>query len=173
MPKSLRAHDKTYKKGNITSKNIMLHEKTKQYSVRMRQIVGPMIKKYDYYFLCLVVLFIWCVVYREYFWFDRLFLFDKTAGDTLHQFYPIEYFKISTESFLSQSRKREFVQARQIAMYISRNMTNNSLASIGAQIGGRDHATVLHAYNTVKDLIDTNRSFRKYVSDIEGQLKSN
>ncbi|KAF5027961.1 Chromosomal replication initiator protein DnaA [anaerobic digester metagenome] len=84
-----------------------------------------------------------------------------------------EYFKISTESFLSQSRKREFVQARQIAMYISRNMTNNSLASIGAQIGGRDHATVLHAYNTVKDLIDTNRSFRKYVSDIEGQLKSN
>ena len=74
----------------------MLHEKTKQYSVRMRQIVGPMIKKYDYYFLCLVVLFIWCVVYREYFWFDRLFLFDKTAGDTLHQFYPNEYFKIST-----------------------------------------------------------------------------
>ena len=83
-----------------------------------------------------------------------------------------DYFKISSESFLSQSRKREFVQARQIAMYLSRNLTNNSLASIGAQIGGRDHATVLHAYNTVKDLIDTNRSFRKYVSDIEKQLKS-
>ncbi len=83
-----------------------------------------------------------------------------------------DYFKISSESFLSQSRKREFVQARQIAMYLSRNLTNSSLASIGAQIGGRDHATVLHAYNTVKDLIDTNRSFRKYVSDIEKQLKS-
>jgi len=83
-----------------------------------------------------------------------------------------DYFKISSESFLSQSRKREFVQARQIAMYLSRNLTNNSLASIGAQIGGRDHATVLHAYNTVRDLIDTNRSFRKYVSDIEKQLKS-
>lgn len=83
-----------------------------------------------------------------------------------------DYFKIAPELFLSQSRKREFVQARQIAMYLSRNLTNNSLASIGAQIGGRDHATVLHAYNTVKDLIDTNRSFRKYVTDIEKQLKS-
>ncbi|MGE4414348.1 MAG: helix-turn-helix domain-containing protein, partial [Bacteroidales bacterium] len=64
-------------------------------------------------------------------------------------------------------------QARQIAMYLSRNHTNNSLASIGSKTGGRDHATVLHAYNTVCDLLDTDRSFRKFVVDIEGQLKSN
>jgi len=82
-----------------------------------------------------------------------------------------DYFKISEDLFLSGSRKRELVQARQIAMYLSRNLTNNSLATIGAQTGGRDHATVLHAYNTVCDLIDTDRSFRKYVGDIEKQLK--
>ncbi|MEN6618907.1 MAG: chromosomal replication initiator protein DnaA [Rikenellaceae bacterium] len=83
-----------------------------------------------------------------------------------------EYFKISPDLFLSSSRKRELVQARQIAMFLSRNLTNSSLASIGSQTGGRDHATVLHAYNTVCDLIDTDRSFRKYVVDIEKQLKS-
>jgi len=58
-------------------------------------------------------------------------------------------------------------------MYLSRNLTKSSLASIGTQTGGRDHATVLHAYNTVCDLLDTDRSFRKYVVDIEKQLKSN
>ncbi|MFA6334024.1 MAG: chromosomal replication initiator protein DnaA [Bacteroidales bacterium] len=84
-----------------------------------------------------------------------------------------EYFKINPEQFLSSSRKRELVQARQIAMFLSRNLTNSSLASIGSQTGGRDHATVLHAYNTVCDLIDTDRSFRKFVVDIEKQLKSN
>ncbi len=82
-----------------------------------------------------------------------------------------DYFKISQDLFLSGSRKRELVQARQIAMYLSRNLTNNSLASIGSQTGGRDHATVLHAYNTVCDLMDTDRIFKKYVQEIEKQLK--
>ncbi|HCT93728.1 MAG: chromosomal replication initiation protein DnaA [Bacteroidetes bacterium GWE2_39_28] len=84
-----------------------------------------------------------------------------------------EYFRIDPQQFLSASRKRELVQARQISMYLSRNLTKSSLASIGTQTGGRDHATVLHAYNTVCDLLDTDRSFRKYVVDIEKQLKSN
>lgn len=84
-----------------------------------------------------------------------------------------DYFKIEPERFLSPSRKRELVQARQISMYLSRNHTKNSLASIGTQTGGRDHATVLYAYNTVCDLLDTDRSFRKFVVDIEKQLKSN
>ncbi|MDO9680860.1 MAG: chromosomal replication initiator protein DnaA [Bacteroidales bacterium] len=83
-----------------------------------------------------------------------------------------EYFRIDPQHFLSASRKRELVQARQISMYLSRNLTKSSLASIGTQTGGRDHATVLHAYNTVCDLLDTDRSFRKYVVDIEKQLKS-
>lgn len=83
-----------------------------------------------------------------------------------------DYFKIDSDKFLSSSRKRELVQARQIAMYLSRNHTNNSLASIGSLTGGRGSPTVLHAYNTVCDLLDTDRSFRKFVVDIETQLKS-
>ena len=82
------------------------------------------------------------------------------------------YFGISDELFLSKTRKREIVQARQIAMYLSRNLTKTSLSSIGAQLGGKDHATVLHACNTVGDLMDTDRGFRGYVHDIERQLNA-
>ena len=81
------------------------------------------------------------------------------------------YFGLQPEHLLSKTRKREIVQARQIAMYLSRNLTKTSLASIGAQIGGKDHATVLHAYNTVCDLMDTDRRFRQYVVEIEKRLK--
>ncbi len=83
-----------------------------------------------------------------------------------------EYFNLPHDAILAKTRKREIVQARQIAMYLSRSLTKVSLASIGAQIGGKDHATVLHACNTVCDLIDTDRTFRQYVTDIEKMLVS-
>ncbi len=81
------------------------------------------------------------------------------------------YFGITRDLMLSKTRKREIVQARQIAMYLGRSLTKVSLAAIGAQIGGKDHATVLHACNTVSDLIATDRSFKQYVADIEKLLK--
>ncbi|MBP5337431.1 MAG: chromosomal replication initiator protein DnaA [Bacteroidales bacterium] len=82
-----------------------------------------------------------------------------------------EYFNISREDLLSKSRKRQIVQARQIAMYLSRNLISNcSLAAIGQEIGGKDHATVLHACTTVSDLMATDKLFKKYVSDIESML---
>ena len=83
------------------------------------------------------------------------------------------YFGIKPEMILSKTRKREIVQARQIAMYLSRNHTKSSLATIGSQIGGKDHATVLHSCNTVSDLMDTDRTFRQYIVDIERQLTAN
>ena len=79
-----------------------------------------------------------------------------------------DYFNISRELLLSLSRKRQIVQARQISMYLSRNLISNcSLSTIGAETGGKDHATVLHACATVSDLMSTDRAFRKYVTDIE------
>ncbi|MBQ5629431.1 MAG: chromosomal replication initiator protein DnaA, partial [Ruminococcus sp.] len=59
------------------------------------------------------------------------------------------------------------VQARQIAMYMSRNLINVSLSTIGSEIGGKDHATVLHACSTVADLMSTDKTFKQYVNDIE------
>ena len=81
-----------------------------------------------------------------------------------------EYFNITRDTLLSKSRKRQIVQARQIAMYMSRNLLNCSLATIGAELVGKDHATVLHACTTVSDLMSTDKSFKQYVSDIEKML---
>ena len=82
-----------------------------------------------------------------------------------------EYFNITRETLLSKSRKRQIVQARQIAMFLSRNLIGGcSLSTIGMELGGKDHATVLHACTTVSDLITTDRMFKQYVTDIERML---
>ena len=78
-----------------------------------------------------------------------------------------EYFNLNIESLHSKTRKRNVVQARQLAMFFSKKYTKNSLSTIGSQIGQRDHATVLHACKTVENLIETDRAFKKYVSDLE------
>ena len=83
------------------------------------------------------------------------------------QKFVCDYFNITRDDLHSKTRKRQIVQARQIAMYMSRNLLNCSLASIGAEIGGKDHATVLHACTTVSDLVATDKAFKQYVSDIE------
>ena len=80
------------------------------------------------------------------------------------------YFNITKEDILSKSRKRNIVQARQIAMYLSRNMLKCSLSTIGAELGGKDHATVMHACSTVSDMMSTDRNFKKFVTDIERLL---
>jgi chromosomal replication initiator protein len=56
-------------------------------------------------------------------------------------------------------------------MYFAKNMTKASLASIGAAIGGKDHATVLHACKTVNNLIDYDKKFRMDLEEIEKRLK--
>ena len=81
-----------------------------------------------------------------------------------------DYFNMTVESLQAKTRKREIVQARQITMYFSKALTKYSLASIGAQIGNKDHATVLHACKTVNNLKDTDKNFRQYVEDIEKKL---
>ncbi len=81
-----------------------------------------------------------------------------------------DYFNITRDDLLSKTRKRQIVQARQIAMYMSRMLINCSLSTIGAEIGGKDHATVLHACSTVNDLMSTDKSFKQYVTDIEKLL---
>jgi chromosomal replication initiator protein len=76
---------------------------------------------------------------------------------------PVELLK-------SRTRRREIVQARQLAMYFSKQFTKSSLATIGAQCGNKDHATVLHACKTVNNLSETDKRFKKYVEEIEKKL---
>jgi len=81
------------------------------------------------------------------------------------------YYNISSDSLKSKTRKREIVQARQVAMYFSKNLTKSSLATIGSQIGGKDHATVLHACKTVNNLVETDKTFRNQIEELEKKLK--
>ena len=82
-----------------------------------------------------------------------------------------DYFDMPIDLMKSKTRKREVVQARQIAMFYAKNMTKASLATIGAQCGGKDHATVLHAYRTVNNLIETDKQFRGYIADLDKKIK--
>jgi chromosomal replication initiator protein len=81
-----------------------------------------------------------------------------------------DYFQMDVETLQSKTRKRHIVQARQLAMFFAKKFTKASLASIGSQIGKRDHATVLHACKTVDNLSSTDKQFRKYVEDLSKKL---
>ncbi len=82
-----------------------------------------------------------------------------------------DFYGVSLESLLSESRKREIVQARQVAMYFAKIKTKDSLTTIGTTIGKRNHATVLHACKTVQDLIDTDKSFRSSIEELNRMFK--
>ena len=81
-----------------------------------------------------------------------------------------EYFHIDENSVLTNTRKREIVQVRQVAMYVAKNLTKMSLKSIGTRLGKKDHATVVHAVNTVNNLMDTDRRFKMQIEELEGKF---
>ena len=81
-----------------------------------------------------------------------------------------EHFNIPSELLQTKTRKREVVQARQLAMYFCKNYTKYSLSYIGSQIGKKDHATVLYACKAVTDLIETDRNFKIQVEEIQRKL---
>ena len=82
-----------------------------------------------------------------------------------------KHFGLETATIHTKSRKREVVQARQIAMYLAKNHTDFSTAKIGALIGHKDHATVLHACKTIKELKEVDKSFRAEIDEIQAALK--
>ena len=81
-----------------------------------------------------------------------------------------KFFNISIYDMKDKARKKEIVIARQVAMYFSKDFTNNSLKSIGFHFGGRDHSTVIHAVQSVNDMIDTDNIFRKNIEEIKKRI---
>ena len=81
-----------------------------------------------------------------------------------------DYFNMGIDLLKSKTRKREVVQARQIAMYFAKQLTKSSLATIGMHCGGKDHATVLHACRTVNNLMDTDKKFRHYIQELDKKI---
>ena len=81
-----------------------------------------------------------------------------------------DYYRIDESNIQMNTRKREIVQVRMVAMYFAKQLTKMSLKTIGAHIGKKDHATVLHAVNTVNNLIETDRSFKSQIEELEGKF---
>ena len=81
------------------------------------------------------------------------------------------YFEITVDDIDGQSRTHTFVTARQIAMYLCRELTDLSLPKIGQEFGGRDHTTVMHAYRKIKDLMGERRSVYNQVTELTNRLR--
>lgn len=77
-----------------------------------------------------------------------------------------EYYHLPVELLKAKTRKKEVVQARQVAMYFVKECTTHSLKSIGHHFGGRDHTTVIHSVQLVSDLVDRDKAFRTQVLEL-------
>ncbi len=82
-----------------------------------------------------------------------------------------DYLKIDAQTFDSPKRTREIAQARQIAMYLCKQHTKAPLSTIGMAIGGKNHATVLHACKAVSNLIETDKSFAIMMEELEERVR--
>lgn len=83
-----------------------------------------------------------------------------------------EYFKIDAELMKSKVKKREIVVPRQVAMYFCKRFTQLTLQVIGQNFGGRDHSTVIHALESVEDMLKIDPAFKNQVDELHRKLKT-
>ncbi|NNF04224.1 MAG: chromosomal replication initiator protein DnaA, partial [Rhodothermales bacterium] len=86
------------------------------------------------------------------------------------QRFVCEYFDIDEDLVRAKTRKREVVQARQVAMYFCKQFTQHSLKTIGLHFGGRDHSTVIHANQSVENQIDTDPKFAEMIEEVRHKI---
>lgn len=82
-----------------------------------------------------------------------------------------EHFNVPVEKLHHETRKRNVVIARQLSMFLAKNLTNKSLKAIGEQFGGRDHSTVIYSCRAVQDMMDTDMIFKDTVAELEKKIK--
>jgi chromosomal replication initiator protein len=83
-----------------------------------------------------------------------------------------DHFRIPLDALKAKSRTQDVVQARHVAMYFAKELTNSSLKAIGSQFGGRDHSTVIHAVKTVQHLMEQNARYKATIEDLLKKLKN-
>ena len=83
-----------------------------------------------------------------------------------------KYFGFSTDELCSATRTRSLVTARQVAMYLTRELTELSLPKIGEQYGGRDHTTVIHANKKIQKLIRERPALFEQIQELTGHIKA-
>ena len=103
---------------------------------------------------------------------------DLITDDDVHEITPeliihatAEYFDLTMDELTSKSRTRTLVTARQIAMYLLRELTEMSLPKIGQELGGRDHTTVIHADRKIRELMAERRTIYNQVTELTNEIK--
>ncbi len=82
-----------------------------------------------------------------------------------------EFFGVDENKVREKNRKREVVLARQVAMYLSKKLTRSSLKTIGLHFGGRDHSTVIHAFNSIDNMINEDERLKETVESIRNKIE--
>jgi chromosomal replication initiator protein len=82
-----------------------------------------------------------------------------------------DYYNIKVNSLLSKKRTKDIVLARQVAVYLSRELTDMSLTLIGGAFGGKDHTTIIHSYGKIKNKIKTDKSFKNIIDNLSLEIK--
>ncbi len=82
-----------------------------------------------------------------------------------------EHFAVPVDKLHQETRKRNIVIARQLSMYLAKNLTNKSLKAIGEMFGGRDHSTVIYSCKAVQDMMDTDMIFKDTVAELEKKIR--
>lgn len=83
-----------------------------------------------------------------------------------------QHFSVKLEDFKAKKRTKSVAFPRQIAMYLSRELTDSSLPKIGEEFGGRDHTTVIHAHEKISKLLQADDQLVKQLKEIESMLKN-
>jgi chromosomal replication initiator protein len=81
------------------------------------------------------------------------------------------YFEVDENKVREKNRKKEIVLARQVAMFLSKKLTKSSLKTIGLHFGGRDHSTVIHAYNSIEQLLSDDSSTKGIVESLRNKIE--
>ncbi|MDP4552972.1 chromosomal replication initiator protein DnaA [Alkalihalobacillus macyae] len=99
---------------------------------------------------------------------------SKPRVITIHDIQTVigDHYSVKLEDFAAKKRTKSVAFPRQIAMYLSRELTDFSLPKIGEEFGGRDHTTVIHAHEKISRLVDSDTELQKKVHDIVEQLKN-
>ncbi len=98
---------------------------------------------------------------------------DRKVNVTVENITKIvcNYLNVAENKIRDKTRKKEIVLARQLAMYLSKELTKSSLKSIGLQFGGRDHSTVIHACNAVEESLNKDPNMKDIVKAIKTQIE--
>jgi len=103
---------------------------------------------------------------------DFITIEEKEISIQMIQKHTAEYFNLKPSILLSKKRSKNIVTARHIAMYLTKELTDYSLTVIGDSFGGKDHTTVIHSCNKIKEQIKTDKKLKYSIDKIINQIQN-